>query len=75
MTDNETMARMEMALESINSAIDSLSEIDGMERLIEELNLQAVQLEDEMAELESVMDSGEPDHGEMVEWQDFDPDC
>jgi hypothetical protein len=75
MTDNETLARMEMALEQINSAIDTLSEIDGMEGLMEALNLQAVQLEDEMSELESVMDSGEPDPGEMVEWHDFNPDC
>ena len=58
-TDNETLARMEMALEQINSAIDTLSEIDGMESIMEELNLQAVQLEDEMAELESFMESGE----------------
>ena len=75
MTNNETMARMEMALEQINSAIDTLSEIDGMESIMEGLNFQVVQLEDEIAELESVMDSGEPDHGEMVEWHDFDPDC
>ncbi len=75
MTDNETLARMEMALEQINSAIDTLSEIDGMERLMEELNLQAVQLEDEIAELESLEASEEPDPGEMVEWHDFDPDC
>ena len=75
MTDNEALARMEMALEQINSAIDSLSEIDGMERLMEQLNLQAVQLEDEIIELESLADAAEPDHGEMVEWHDFDPDC
>jgi hypothetical protein len=75
MTDNETLARMEMALEQINSAIDTLSEIDGMESISEELNMQAVRLEDEMAELESLADAAEPDPGEMVEWHDFDPDC
>ena len=74
MTDNETLARMEMALGQINSAIDSLSEIDGMESISEELNMQAIRLEDEMAELESLLDE-EPDPGEMVEWHDFDPDC
>ena len=74
MTDSEALARMEMALEQINSAIDSLSEIDGMESISEELNMQAIRLEDEMAELESLLDE-EPDPGEMVEWHDFDPDC
>ncbi len=59
LTDNETLARMGMALEQINSAIDSLSEIDGMESISEELNMQAIRLEDEMAELESFMESGE----------------
>jgi hypothetical protein len=72
---SETLVRMEMALEQINSAIDSLSEIDGMESIMEGLNFQVVQLEDEIAELESLLDSGEPDHGELVEWHDFDPDC
>jgi Zn-finger domain-containing protein len=72
---SETLARMEMALDSINSAIDMLSTVDGMERMMEALNEQAVTLEDEMAELESLLDSEEPDHGEMVEWHDFDPDC
>ncbi len=75
MTDNEALARMEMALEQINSAIDTLSEIDGMERIMEELNLQAVQLEDEISELESLADAAEPDPGELVEWHDFNPDC
>ena len=74
MTDSEALARMEMALGQINSAIDSLSEIDGMESISEELNMQAIRLEDEMAELESLLDE-EPDPGEMVEWHDFDPDC
>jgi hypothetical protein len=54
MTDNEALARMEMALASINSAIDMLSEIDGMESISEELNVQACMLEDEIAELESL---------------------
>lgn len=59
LTDNETLARMEMALEQINSAIDSLSEIDGMESISDELNVQASLLEDEIAEFKSVMESGE----------------
>ncbi len=75
MTDNETLARMEMALEQINSAINTLSEVDGMEQIMEDLNLQAVYIEDEIAELESLLDAEEPDHGELVEWHDFDPDC
>lgn len=75
MTDDQALARMEMALDSINSAIDMLSEIDGMESIMEELNLQAVQLEDEILELESLADAAEPDPGEMVEWHDFNPDC
>jgi hypothetical protein len=71
---DEDIVKLEFALEHINLAIDQLSEIDGMESIMEELNVQAVMIEDEIAELESLLDE-EPDPGEMVEWHDFDPDC
>lgn len=72
---DEDIVKLEFALEHINQAIDHLSEIDGMESIMEQLNVQAVMIEDEIAELESLLDSEEPDPGEMVEWHDFDPDC
>jgi hypothetical protein len=75
MTDREAIVQMEMALENINLAIDQLSEIDGMEQIMEQLNVQAVNIEYEITELESLLDTEEPDPGEMVEWHDFDPDC
>ena len=71
----DTIVKLEFALENINLAIDLLSEIDGMEQRMEELNVQAALIEEEIIELESLLDSEEPDPGEMVEWHDFDPDC
>ena len=59
MTDEEVIVQMEMALENINAAIDQLSEIDGMESIMEQLNVQAVMIEDEIAELESLLDTEE----------------
>jgi hypothetical protein len=72
---DEDIVKLEFALEHINLAIDHLSEIAGMDQIMEQLNLQAVNIEDEIAELESLLDEEEPDPGEMVEWHDFDPDC
>lgn len=72
---DEALTQLDLALEHLNRAIDALAEVDGMERLMEELNAQAVAIEDEITELESLLDSEEPDHGELVEWHDFDPDC
>ena len=72
---DEALTQLELALEHINSAIDALAGVDGMERIMEDLNVQAVVIEDEIAELESLLDAEEPDHGELVEWHDFDPDC
>jgi hypothetical protein len=72
---DEALTQLDLALEHINRAIDALAGVDGMERIMEELNFQAVNIEDEIAELESLLESEEPDHGELVEWHDFDPDC
>jgi hypothetical protein len=74
MERDEYLTKLDLALEHVNSAIDLLAGVDGMERVMEELNMQAVVLEEEIAELDS-LDYDEPDHGELVEWQDFDPDC
>jgi ABC-type hemin transport system substrate-binding protein len=70
-----TILQLNDALDRINEAIEILAKIDGMEQYAEQLNLQAVEIEQELDELESVLDSEEPDPGEMVEWHDFDPDC
>ena len=72
---DEALTQLDLALEHINRAIDALAGVDGMERIMEDLNVQAVVIEDEIAELESLLDAEEPDHGELVEWHDFDPDC
>jgi hypothetical protein len=70
-----TILQLNDALDRINEAIEILAKIDGMAQYAEQLNLQAVEIEQELDELESVLDSEEPDPGEMVEWHDFDPDC
>jgi hypothetical protein len=70
-----TILQLNDALDRINEAIEILAKIDGMEQYAEQLNLQAVEIEQELDELGSVLDSEEPDPGEMVEWHDFDPDC
>ena len=72
---DQALTQMDLALEHINRAIDALAEVDGTERIMEELNVQAIAIEDEIAELESLEGDQEPDHGELVEWMDFDPDC
>ena len=46
--------KLELALNAINAAIGELYEVDGMERYCEELNVIAVQVEDELYELDSV---------------------
>jgi hypothetical protein len=53
----DTIVKLEFALENINLAIDLLSEIDGMEQRMEELNVQAALIEEEIIELESLLDS------------------
>ena len=46
--------KLELALNAINAAIGELADIDGMERYCEELNVIAVQVEDELESLESL---------------------
>jgi len=46
--------KLQLALGAINAAIGELYAVDGMERYCEELNVIAVQVEDELAELESM---------------------
>jgi hypothetical protein len=46
--------KLELALAAINTAIAELYDVDGMERYCEELNIIAVQVEDELVELESL---------------------
>lgn len=74
MERDESLSKMDTALEHITWAIEMLSEVDGMEGIVAELEVQAGVLESEIAELDSLEDD-EPDHGELVEWHDFDPDC
>lgn len=74
MERDEILSNMDTALEHITRAIEVLSEVEGMEGIVAELEVQAGVLESEIAELDSAS-YDEPDHGELVEWQDFDPDC
>lgn len=46
--------KLELGLNAINAAIGELIEVDGMERICEELNMLAVQVEDELYELDSL---------------------
>ncbi len=46
--------KLELAVAAINTAIAELYGVDGTERYCEELNIIAVQLEDELTELESL---------------------
>jgi hypothetical protein len=46
--------KLELALNAINAAIGELADVDGMERICEELNMLAVQVEDELVELDSL---------------------
>lgn len=49
-----TIDKLELALNAINAAIGELADVDGMERYCEELNIIAVQVEDELYELDSL---------------------
>jgi hypothetical protein len=53
----DTVIKLKAALGCINQAIDIVAQIDGMEHYAEELNLQAVGIEMEIDELESLQDS------------------
>ena len=48
------LSNMDTALEHINRAIEMLSEVDGMEGIVAELEVQAGVLESEINELDSV---------------------
>jgi hypothetical protein len=52
-----TVIKLKAALGCINQAIDIVAQIDGMEQYAEALNLQAVGIEMELDELESLQDS------------------
>jgi len=52
-----TVIKLKAALGCINQAIDIVAQIDGMEHYAEALNLQAVGIEMELDELESLLDS------------------
>jgi hypothetical protein len=51
---DNTVEKLWEALESINTAIEELYFIDGMEQYAERLNYVAVEIEAEIEELESV---------------------
>jgi hypothetical protein len=49
-----TVQKLQKALASVNEAIEELYYIDGMEEYAERLNYVAVEIEEELTELESV---------------------
>jgi hypothetical protein len=53
----DTVIKLKAALGCIDQAIDIVAQIDGMEHYAEALNLQAVGIEMELDELESLQDS------------------
>jgi hypothetical protein len=67
---DENLLHLDRALEHINQAIDSLAEVNGMETIMEELNLQAVVIEEEIAELEYIQSQAD----EIVADNDYDDD-
>jgi predicted double-glycine peptidase len=52
----DTVIKLKAALGCINQAIDIVAQIDGMEHYAEELNLQAVGIEMELDDLESLLE-------------------
>jgi hypothetical protein len=53
-----TVQQLQKALASVNEAIEELYFIDGMEEYAERLNYVAVEIEEELTELESVEGRG-----------------